>query len=157
MATKTLTNPWLDRFTKPQTRALIETLPEEIRPQVEDLRSRFAGIEGVREQIEWMGLPWRWTLVYTTPAHPSSRALAYIVPDPEGVRVGIPLDQSVIHHAAGPKANRSLRESMVQSSRVGGVVWPEWALGASALPDELVSIVRAKATTEPAQDAPAKA
>jgi len=150
MPTRTFPSPWYDRFSKPQGTDLITSLPEETQKLAEEIRNRFSSLPGVSEQVEWMGLPWRWTLVYSTPSHPSQRALAYLVPDPESVRISIPLEQSMLHLVTGSKASKTLRESMAQSSRVGGMIWPEWAFGPASLVEELPAIAQAKLAADPA-------
>jgi hypothetical protein len=144
MTTRIANSPWLDRFTQPSLEALLGNLPEEVRPQVEALRGRMRALPGVREQVEWLGLPWRWAIAYTGVGHPVSRAVAYLIPDPESVRISIPLEQEVLALIAGPKASRTLRDSIVQASRVGQIVWPEWTMGSVVLAEELAAVAEAK-------------
>ena len=61
-------------------------------------RAEEAGSGAITESIAWLGLPWRWTVVYTVdaPAQPHlglqpAHAWAYLVPDPLKVQVCIPM------------------------------------------------------------------
>lgn len=144
MTTRTACTPWLDRFNQPSLEALLGNLREDVLPQVEAFRERMRALHGVREQVEWLGLPWRWAIAYTAVGHPVSRAVAYLVPDPESMRISIPLEQDVLALIAGPKASRTLRDSIVQASRVGQIVWPEWTMGSVILAEELAGVAEAK-------------
>lgn len=144
MPTKTLSSPWLDRFETPTTEHLLESIVEEYLPLTKVIRANLLELPEVTEQVQWQGLPWRWSLAYITPRCPKERALAYLIPNPESARIAVPLHETLFPKLMHPKGARCLRENLAQSSRVGEVVWSEWVLGSRVLVDELTKLISLK-------------
>lgn len=144
MPTKTLSSPWLDRFETPATDELLAAISEEYLMLTEVIRSNLLDMPNVTEQLQWQGLPWRWSLAYVTPSGPKDQALAYLIPNPDSARIAVPLHESVFPKLMHPKGARCLRENLAQSSCVGHMVWSEWVLGSRILVDELTKLISLK-------------
>ncbi len=144
MPTKTLSTPWLDRFETPAPDDLLAAISEEYLMLTGVIRSNLLAMPGVQEQLQWQGLPWRWSLAYVTPSCPKDQALAYLIPNPGSARIAVPLHESVFPKLMHPKGARCLRENLAHSSCVGHMVWSEWVLGSRVLVDELTKLISLK-------------
>ena len=117
---------WVNVFADADLEALVAELEPADADAFAAARETLDAREGWSGSLEWIGLPWRWSIVYTA-RHTATPALAYLIPDPRGSRVCIPVP------ASGPGApeigslTKPVRKVVEQSAIVAGFLWPEWA------------------------------
>lgn len=136
------TAPWRNRFVQPTVDALIG---EGSRPgwiALVSAREEILAIRGVRESVAWLGIPWRWTLVYG-PSRDEVRAWFYLVPNPER-----PILAAVLRtqHACGSSLEGMptvVREGFECWKVVGDTAWGQWALSSKAQACEVVRCMAA--------------
>jgi len=130
--------PWRDQFTIPHPDHLAEAIPEHRSQPVRELLKRLDALDGLTQEVRWMGIPWRWTLAYRDP---DEGEVAYLVPDPECPRFAMPIPVGWID-GVDPKAlARPVREGLARARVVGPVAWAEWNLDAASLASDLVMLV----------------
>ena len=95
---------WADQFRTPTEDELVGGVSADLRAGVECLRGRLMGIDGTTVSIEWVGIPWRWSLVLR--ARGMERVLGYVIPCPDRPIFVMPLtsrDLAVIVVKRTPK------------------------------------------------------
>jgi len=124
---------WSDRFGAPDLAALVAGVPDQIedgegpgeafRAVLDGLRER----KGCRTRVEWLGLPWRWTIVVSHPdvEHPQ---LAYVVPSPERPVLCVPVATSGPEKPDYSSLTKPVRQVLDASAIVAGYVWAEWPI-----------------------------
>lgn len=140
-ATLTHRSAWMDRFRTPSAEDLLNALSAERGALVGQARQQLAALETVRESLSWVGLPWRWTFVYRRRGD-QRRPIAYLVPNPEGPELAIPLADRMIADLGFRKLPRFVREGIIAAVYVNGVHWASWELASQTVLDELLSLVR---------------
>lgn len=124
-ATRQPAPAWGDEFTRPDLERLIAGVEEKDRAAFRGVLEALLQRKGCRERIEWLGLPWRWTIsVFRSQTeHP---ALAYLVPRPVGALVCIPTP--MLDHAdpITPALTKPVRVALDRAPIIAGFVWPEW-------------------------------
>jgi len=120
-------SPWSDQFTAPTREALLGAIEPAHRDAVDAVLEGLTARKGCRARVEWLGLPWRWTVVcaQSGPEHP---ALAYLVPKPDGpiVCVPVPVEGDAVPDTA--TLTKPVRQALDRSAIVAGYVWAEWAV-----------------------------
>ncbi len=121
--TKPLVTSWADEFTKPTLADLLGGLEPAERSAFGAARSSLKDTRGSRDRIEWLGLPWRWTVCVTRPGidHP---ALAYLIAEPGRARVCIPVSTGAAIDAEN--LTRPVRQRLDLAPIIAGYFWPEW-------------------------------
>lgn len=125
--TKTTTTPWADEYVQPVPEALLDAIVPSDREACLAAISFFRARKGCREKVEWLGLPWRWTLTITQSGidHP---ALAYLILSPVTPLICIPVP------VVGPAApdfsllTKPVRTLLDRAPIIAGYFWPEWPL-----------------------------
>lgn len=130
---------WCNKFERPEPENLLEPLGEIETPLAEMVREKFGAIKGVREDLGWLGLPWRWTFAYR-PRRKGSEPFLYFVPDPERPRVCIRLDADVLCSIELEKLSRTARDALAGATRVGSRVWTEIELSSKAQADDAIDL-----------------
>ncbi len=130
---------WCNKFERPDPEALIGPLGETEAPLAEMVREKFGAIKGVREDLGWLGLPWRWTFAYR-PRRKGSEPFLYLVPDPDRPRVCIRLDADVVCSIEVEKLSRTARDALACATRVGARVWTEIELTSKAQADDAIDL-----------------
>lgn len=130
---------WSDRFAKPATSDVLAPFPKHTGALIARVREGLINLEGVAERLEWLGVPWRWTLVYVHKADPG-RPFAYIVPQPGKPLFALPLSTDAVPTLPLRKLSKTCRDTLLTATQVGGVHWPQWELGSKSLADELVML-----------------
>jgi hypothetical protein len=138
-----LEHPWTNRFQTPTGEALAEALTEADRDLVVAARSRLDQVEDTLCEIRWLGVPWRWSLVYMLKADRDD-ALAYLVPEPTRPQICIPLDHSALERVTPRRLSRGVRDGIVFAAEIGGRRWASWPIQSEAQVDELILLVKAK-------------
>ncbi len=142
-----LRQPWHDRFERPTLEQLRKSFNPDSRRLFDQARSILKDELELGERLDWLGLPWRWSCVYADRnAEPGeSRGFAYLIPDPAGLHLCVPLTARDIALLPVRKLKKPIRESLVHARNAAGVWWPSWELASPAALDEVFELVRAKA------------
>lgn len=133
---------WTDKFTTPPIEALLNDLSEEIRPRIDELRAQIRSVKGVREQLSWMGIPWRWTLVYKLRGQ-RGHALAYIIMDPSGPRASVPLTADQVCALELSTLTKAQGDALLDGTKVGSQLWASFEIGENSIAEEIMRILRA--------------
>lgn len=135
---------WDDRFREPAVDELFKGVSSHGgAEQFKELRKRLGAFQGVQERVQWQGVPWRWTLVYSCDLDPT-RAFAYLVPDPAKPQIAIPLTVAMVESLPLKRMKKAVRDAVLLSKFVAGVYWPSWTLEAGVPVDELAEILQRK-------------
>lgn len=130
---------WSNKFEKPRPEALLEPLGEAESPLAELVREKFGSLKGIREELGWLGLPWRWTFAYR-PRRKGSEPFLYLVPDPERPRVCVRLDADVVCSIDVDHLSRTARDALAGATRVGTRVWTEIELTSQTQADDAIDL-----------------
>ena len=95
------------------------------------------------EQLVWEGLPWRWCLRYTKPNDPT-RAFAFLVPNPEKPRLGIPFTGEMLQGMPLHRLKKYMKETIVASHDVGGMFWTEFEFASKSQLDDAMDLAKRK-------------
>ncbi len=117
--------PWEDQFRTPTVEGLRSHYDSQLCQLVETARKRLNVFEDVREEIQWMGLPWRWTLVYRCPDDPT-QAWAYLVPHRDKPIIATPLTTEMMNKLPMSRLRKFIREGLDEGRRVNGTYWVAW-------------------------------
>lgn len=133
---------WTDRFQEPTILGLEGELSEAHRALFVKARAGFRNLEGVRESVEWAGIPMRWSFVYRIKGQ--ERALAYLVPDPTKPTLVLPLTLSDIEAILAKRIPKFVHQSIIHAAEVDGVRWAQWFLTSLPQVRELSRLVACK-------------
>jgi hypothetical protein len=149
---------WNNRFERPFSAdfLLAQLLDETRRELAAAARSALLQLEGVTESVEWLGVPWRWTLVYRSESD-AERPLAYLVPEPARPQLAIPMTVPMIRSLPARRLKKFVRDAIVFSRAVADVHWPTWELTARPQLDDVLDLVARKHRFLTAEPAPAVA
>ena len=142
MTTLAGTSLWADQFTTPSAASLLAAASPPAAELLALARERLSAVDGASESIEWLGLPWRWTLTFSRGGH--EPALAYLVPDPATPRIAVPLRHEIVHAIEPKSVSRAIRDEILACTHVAGVYWPSWELTSRAVLDEAMKLVALK-------------
>jgi len=117
--------PWEDQFRTPSLDALRSHYNHQLGQLVDTARSKLLSFSEVSEELEWMGLPWRWTLVYRCPQDPT-QAWAYLIPHREKPIIATPLTEDMFSALPMSRLRKFVRESLDRSRHVAGIHWVAW-------------------------------
>lgn len=135
--------PWTDQFSEPEIPQLLNHLDRQTKLLLETAREMVAGRAGVDEQLAWHGLPWRWTLVYLHPEDPT-RALAYLVPDPQAPKISVPLTPEMVQKLPLKRMKKLVRDGIELGNQINTVIWACWDITSEAQLEEILDIVQRK-------------
>lgn len=130
--------PWRDQFTVPHPDHLLEAIPPDRSAPARDLLASLDAIDGLSQEVRWMGIPWRWTLVFRDADHAD---VAFLIADPERPAFAMPIPVGWIDGVDPSSLSRPVREGLARARVVGTVAWAEWALDAASLPADLTLLV----------------
>jgi len=136
-------SPWTDRFRQPSLDELRSHYDKQACSLVDRAREMLLDFEGVREGIEWHGVPWRWTLVYTCPDDPT-RAWAYLVPSPEKPQIVVPLTTEMIESIPVHRLKKHVRDGIRGGRQVADICWASWDIGTRNELEDVVSLAKRK-------------
>ncbi|RMH10662.1 MAG: hypothetical protein D6695_11035 [Planctomycetota bacterium] len=132
---------WEDQFVRPSRDDLLEGLNKQDRALVDRCLSRLESIPRCRMGIAWHGIPWRWTLRFTTD---NKTPVAFIIPEPRRPQLAIPLSADDMDRLDFRKLSRAIREGISLASAINGIVWSEWVLSSKTQTDELLKLLDAR-------------
>ena len=116
---------WVDVFARPSREALIGELTPEDATAFESVADSLNSRDGWKATLGWLGLPWRWAYIYS--AGGSERpATAYLIPDPRGSRVCIPVPIAGGAVLDMKALTKPVRTRLEQAAIIAGYIWPEW-------------------------------
>ena len=138
---------WEDRFRRPTVDELLDGLNKQLLSLAESWRERMSEAPGVREELSWQGIPFRWTLVYRSENRPE-RPLAYLVPQPVRAYIAIPIASDAVNRLPLRKLSKPVRDSLGAASLVNGLYWAQWDLLSKSQLDELLLIASACLTDD---------
>jgi len=142
MSTLAGTSPWVDQFTTPAAESLLAAVTPPGSELLVLARERLGEIDGASESVEWLGLPWRWTLTFSRGR--DEPALGYLVPIPEAPRIAVPLPHEVVLAIEPKGVSRAIRDEILACTHVAGVYWPSWELTSRSVLDEVMRLLALK-------------
>jgi len=134
---------WTNRFQTPTVEALTEALQLPARDLFTSARMKLDEVEDTICEIRWLGVPWRWSLLYALKGE-TDDALAYLVPDPQKPQLCVPMDCESLERVAPKRLSRAIRDGIVFAAEVGGTRWASWELQSETQIDEILTLARAK-------------
>lgn len=146
---------WEDRFRRPSAPALVRALAKHHAALVTHARSRILELGGIVEEAVWLGVPWKWTLVYRrqtlpdagTPA-PLATALAFIIPQPARPQLCIPVQGREATAQRGSAIVTAVRHAVGKSVLVGNIRWPSWDLTGKGQIEAALELLRERVASE---------
>lgn len=138
---------WADKFQHPTVSQLRSHYNKEKTALFENVRDRLLEIDGIKEEISWQGVPWRWTLVYTLEgdeAPSPMKAWAYLIPDPERLQICLTLTADQVHGVGVKRLKKWVRDGVIFSRSVGGVCWPTYEVSSKGQIEDVFELVARK-------------
>jgi len=114
--------PWEDQFNTPSLTDLRIHYNRQLGQLVESARARLLEFAAVSEELEWMGLPWRWTMVFRAEGD-AEHALAYLIPHREKPILALPLTDAQVAALPTSRLRKFIREGIEHGRRVGDTRW----------------------------------
>ncbi|MEO0631286.1 MAG: hypothetical protein AAFY46_11280 [Planctomycetota bacterium] len=139
MVTRDAKNPWHDRFARPRIEDLARLYEDPEVAVLEFLRDAVGERTGAAPAIEWRGIAWKWTLVYTRPSE--AEAWAYIIPTAGSPTVAVPVPANPLSPADLKRTPRFIRDAIPLAPRVGQVLWLELAIESMANAEGLLAFI----------------
>lgn len=154
-------NAWSDKFSLPVVEELRALQPKPLQGVFQRCRQRLTELD-LAEHLQWQGVPWRWTIVYSTPdakaapepvphfqpsaqgSGPTPRAFAYLIPDPSRLQICVPLTGLQIERLPMKKLKKPIRDGVALARSVGGIWWPTWEIASMSAFDDVFELVRKK-------------
>ncbi len=136
------TNLYTDTAVEPAPTAPLEDLPGPTAARFRALREGLMNIEGVAEQVRFMGPTWQWAWEYAI----GNRKLCWLHFMRGGVDVTFTLSEGEeVRLAKGPKIAGALARAIVEGQRTGPVKWCWLELVDRRAADAFLSLARRKA------------
>lgn len=133
---------WADRFTTPTADGLRKAMDKPLGDLLETARTWLAEFGTLQEEVSWQGESWRWTLVYRANGSASRYPWAYLIPNPEGPKLAIPLDESEVRKLPLARAKKHVRDGITTAKRVDNTLWAVWDVGSKTALDEVFDLVK---------------
>jgi hypothetical protein len=134
---------WSNRFQTPTGDALAGAMEGMARDLYVNARSGLDQVDDTVCEIRWLGVPWRWSLVYRLKGDPSG-VLAYLVPEPGRPQICVPLDYEDLEKVTPRRLSRVVRDGIVFAAEVGATRWAAWELQSESQIQEILGLVRSK-------------
>lgn len=136
------TNLYTDPAVEPLPTAPLEDLPAPTAARFRALREGLMNIEGVAEQVRFMGPSWQWAWEYAI----GNRKLCWLHFMRSGVDVTFTLSENEEGRLArGPKIAGALARAIVEGQRTGPVKWCWLELADRRAADAFLTLARRKA------------
>lgn len=135
---------WSDRFRTPTADDLLREYTKPVAAAVAVAREHLCTLAGIKEEIRWLGIPWRWTFVYRTEHESVGRATAYLIPEPAKPTIAVPMSAESLENLPARKFSRAVRDVLLHAPEVAGVRWPLWELQSKSQLEEIVRLVELK-------------
>jgi hypothetical protein len=135
-------NLYLSEAEEPEATAPLQDLPASIASRFRALRDGLLQIQGVTEQVRFMGPTWRWAWEYAI----GNRKLCWLHVMKSGVDVTFTLSESDESRLAkGAKVAGVLARALLEGQRTGPVKWCWLELGDRRSIDVFLNLARRKA------------
>ena len=135
-------NRYASEAVEPAPAAPLQDLPPALASRFRIVRDGLLQIEGVTEQVRFMGATWRWAWEYAI----GNRKLCWLHLMKDGVDVTFTLSESDESRLAkGPKVAGVVARALVEAQRTGPVKWCWLALSDRRSIDAFLSLARRKA------------
>ena len=135
-------NRYTDSEVEPAPTAPLEDLPATTASRFKGLRDGLMSIEGVAEQVRFMGPTWQWAWEYAI----GNRKLCWLHFMRSGVDITFTLSESEESRLGrGPKLAGALARAIVEGQRTGPVKWCWLELTDRRAADAFLSLARRKA------------
>ena len=138
---RTLVQPrsvWADQFRTPTEDELLGGVSEDLRAGVECLRGRLMGLDGTTVSVEWVGIPWRWSLVFR--ARGIERVLGYVIPCPDRPIFVMPLTSRDLAVIVVKRTPKYICDGILRAAEVGRVRWAQWDIAGPNQAQELAQL-----------------
>jgi len=134
--------PWANRFARPTIETLRSHYNKQLCGYLDTARSHLLGFEKIKESLDWHGLPWRWSMRFDIPGVTIDRGWVYLVPDPEGPRVSVPLTEEMVEKLPKTRLKRHIREGVEHARTIGNIRWTEWAITSKSQLEDVLDITK---------------
>lgn len=129
-------SPWEDRFSTPTTQQLIDQYQGPARSLASKALADLEKITSQPPALTWLGLSWKWTLVYKVPGEDDPTA--YLVPTPDWPSIALPVPLPIAEDILIRRGSKYLRETLAHACQVDQVRWAQWSIqGKAQLADVL--------------------
>jgi hypothetical protein len=134
--------PWIDRFNRPSSRQLRDSLPDPAREIFDSIHRRLLELDGVEESLSWYGASWNWTIEFRT-KH-SDDPLAVLIPSPEDLQLAIPFDRKFASSISVKRMKRAVRDGLELAQEPFDTRWGVWSVVSTNLMDDLQDLIQRK-------------
>ncbi|MCA9272312.1 MAG: hypothetical protein KDA31_04620 [Phycisphaerales bacterium] len=129
-------SPWEDRFSTPTTEQLLSQYEGPAQSLASVGLTELEKRVGQPPSLEWLGLSWKWTLVYKVPGE--TEPCAYLIPTPDWPSIALPVPLPIAEDILIRRGSKYLRETLVHACQVDQVRWAQWSIqGKAQLADVL--------------------
>ena len=139
---KEIRMPWENRFERPTIEALRGPYNKQLGGYHDTARDFLLKFENIEETIDWHGLPWRWSSRFDIVGVTGDRGWVYLVPDPNGPRLSIPLTEEMVEKLPKTRLKKHVREGIDHAKCIGDVRWTDWEITGKAQLDDLLKIAK---------------
>lgn len=133
---------WADRFSTPTADGLAKAMDKPMSELVESARSWLHEFGTLTEEVSWQGDSWRWTLVYRTADRDERLPWVYLIPDPDGPKLAIPLQESEVRKLPLARAKKHVRDGISTAKRVEDTLWAVWDVASKSALDDVFDLVK---------------
>jgi hypothetical protein len=135
--------PWEERFRTPTLDALRGQYPRPLMSVFDAAKSRLDDLAGLKSEIAWQGIAWRWSLAYRTDAEPT-RPWICLVPRPAKPVLVMPLAHDLLGQIPAKKLSKFVRDGLIAAPEVVGIRWPQWELSAKTQVEDVMMLAQIK-------------
>jgi len=137
---------WENRWTQPSFEQVFEPFQEDRRKHLTMLLEGFGQFAGVEKRLVWHGDAWRWTVefILVTEDGRDLGILAYLVPNPDGLVLCIPLLAEQVDGLPFKRLNKFVREGIRLAKVAVEQHWCKWNPTAMSECDHLIDLFKRK-------------
>jgi len=139
----TMRSCWENKFEEPTIDDLRSGFGKQLGGLVDAGRERLNSYEGMQESLSWLGVPWRWTVVYSLPGA-DDRPVAYLVLDPHKPQISIPMSAEMVESIPMHRLKKHVRDGVLLSRKVVGIYWSTWELTSRSQLQDILELVNRK-------------
>lgn len=135
--------PWEERFRTPTLEALRGQYARPLAAVFDQAKSKLDEFAGLKSEIAWQGIAWRWSFLYRAEAEPS-RPWMCLVPRPAKPVLVMPLAHELLRQIPAKKLSKFVRDGLLAAPEVVGIRWPQWELSTKTQADEVLMLAQIK-------------
>ena len=142
----TIRSPWEDRWNRPTLEQLVQPQREQTLPVMQALLEQLGELENVQQSLIWYGPAWKWTIQFTLHDNKGKEVdkLAYIVPNPEGFVVSVPLAEKVVSQLPIRRLNKVIRDAVRSAKQAVELHWATWTPNSASDIEHLMDLLKRK-------------